>query len=185
MIVAGIAAAEAAFWVVLGAALAVRYLLRWRVLSTMLLWALAAIDLALLAFVTVDLAGGAVPTQSHALAASYLGFTVAFGHPLVRWADARFAHRFAGGQRPVRPAKGSAAYVRGLWVEWFRVVLAAAIACGILTVLALVVRHEEVPASLDEAATNPLWAQIIILGIVVVVWFLTGPAFARRTVQAS
>lgn len=181
MIIAGIVGAEVAFWIVLGLALAARYLLRWRRLSTILLCALPVIDLALLAFVTVDLARGVVPTPSHALAASYLGFTVAFGHPLVSWADGVFAARFAGVPRPAKPVKGSAAYVRGLWVEWFRVVLAAAIAVGILALLALGIRHEPVPISIDQAATNPLWAQMVTLGMVVAVWFFAGPAFARRT----
>lgn len=181
MIVAGIVAAEAGFWVVLGLALVARYLLRWRGVSTALLWALPVIDVALLAFVSVDLSRGAEPTSTHALAASYLGFTIGFGHTLVHWADVRFAHRFAGGPRPQKPPRGSAAYVRGLWVEWFRVVLAAAIAVAILALLALVIRQESVPTSLDQASTNPLWAQMFTLGIVVVVWFLAGPAFARRT----
>ncbi|RRO16996.1 hypothetical protein EIL87_12005 [Saccharopolyspora rhizosphaerae] len=185
MIVAGIVGAEVAFWVVLGLALATRYLLRRRRASTVLLWALPLVDLALLGFVVADLASGAEPTQSHALAASYLGFTVAFGRPLVRWADARFAHRFAGGPPVVKPAKGSAAYVRGLWVEWFRVVFAAGIAVVVLAFLALVVRQEPIPASLDQAGPNPLWSQMLTLGIVVTVWFLAGPAFTRRTVHAS
>lgn len=181
MIVAGILGAEASFWVVLGAALLARYVARWTRLSTVLLLALPLIDVALLGFVTAELAGGATPEQSHALAASYLGFTVAFGHPLVRWADARFAHRFAGGPAPDKPPKGSAAQVRALWIEWLRVVLAAAISVAILAFLALVVRREPLPRSIDEAALGPLWAQMFLLGLVVVGWLLAGPAFARRT----
>lgn len=184
MIMTGIIGAELAFWVVLGLALAARYLLRLGRVSTVLLLALPLIDLVLLAFVAIDLGRGAEVTQSHALAASYLGFTVAFGHPLVRWADQKFAHRFAGGPRPRKPAKGSADYVRGVWLEWFRVLLAATIAVGILALLALGVRHEPVPTSLDQAATNPLWAQVVTLGMVVVIWFLAGPAFERRRDQS-
>ena len=181
MIIAGILGAEAGFWIALVLALAARYLLRRRTLSTVLLWSLPVIDLALLAFVVIDLARGADPTPSHALAASYLGFTIAFGHPLIRWADAAFAHRFAGVARPPKPAKGSAAHVRALWVEWLRVVLAAAIAAAILAVLALVVRRDPLPPTLEAAGTNPLWAQMITLAVVVAVWFLAGPAFARTT----
>ncbi|VXC17858.1 putative Uncharacterized membrane protein YmcC [Microbacterium sp. 8M] len=181
MIIAGIAGAEAGFWIALGLALVARYLLRQRTLSTVLLWSLPVIDLALLALVVIDLAGGSAPTASHALAASYLGFTIAFGHPLIRWADAAFAHRFAGAARPPKPAKGSAAQVRALWTEWLRVVLAAVIASVILAVLALAVRRDPIPRTLEEAGANPLWAQMITLGVVVVIWFLAGPAFARRT----
>ncbi|WP_020580095.1 hypothetical protein [Actinopolymorpha alba] len=184
MIVTGIVAAEVSFWVLLGVALVCRYPLRLRRISTVLLWALPVVDVALLVFVAIDLAQGAEPTQPHALAASYIGFTIAFGHPLVRWADARFAHRFAGGERPSKPAKGSAAYVRGLWTEWLRVVIAAAIAASILAGLGLLVRHEPIPQSVGAAATNPLWSQMITLTMVVVIWFLAGPAFARRSPMA-
>lgn len=180
MIIAGIIASEVAFWIVLAAALSVRYLAHRRRASTALLVALPLIDVALLAFVAIDLGRGAEPTQTHALAACYLGFTVAFGHPLVRWADRRFAHRVAGAALPPKPAKGSRDYVHGLWIEWLRVVLAAAIALAILAALAVLVKGESIPSSLDDAAENPLWSQAITLGMVVAIWFLAGPAFARR-----
>ncbi len=61
------------------------------------------------------------------------------------------------------------------------VVLAAAISVAILAFLALVVRREPLPRSIDEAALGPLWAQMFLLGLVVVGWLLAGPAFARRT----
>ena len=46
---------EAAFWVVLAAALAVRYLLQRPQLSRIFLWALPAVDLLLLIFTALDL----------------------------------------------------------------------------------------------------------------------------------
>jgi hypothetical protein len=181
MIIAGILCAEVAFWVLLIIALGCRYLLRRRRLSTVLLLLLPVVDLTLLAFVVADLLTGATPTQQHALAATYLGFTVAFGHPLVRWLDARFAHRFGGRPAPTRPAKGSTRYVRGLWIEWLRVLAGAAIAVLVLAFLSVGVRGDRLPQSLDQAATNPFWAQSITLGMVVIIWFLAGPAFARPT----
>ena len=53
-------------------------------------------------------AAGRRPNFTHGLAAAYLGFSVAFGHSMVRWADQRFAHRFAGGPPPWRPPKQGA-----------------------------------------------------------------------------
>jgi hypothetical protein len=180
VIIAGILAAEIAFWVVLGIALVCRYALQWRRVSTGMLLVLPVIDLALLAFVSVDLASGARPQDTHALAAVYLGVTVAFGGSIVRWADGKLARR-TGRPVPPRPEKGSGAWVRGLWAEWFRVLLAAVVATAVLAFLALVVRGEPVPVSLEAAAGNPLLARVGTLGIVVVIWFLAGPAFARRT----
>ncbi len=55
----------------------------------------------------IDLARGATAGFGHGLAAAYLGFSVAFGHGLIRRADERFAHRFAGGTAPApRPRHG-------------------------------------------------------------------------------
>lgn len=185
MIIIGILAAEVSFWVILGIALVFRYLIGWRRISTVLLALLPVVDLALLAFVIADLVRGAEPAQQHALAATYLGFTIAFGKPLVRWADGKFGRRITGQSAPARPAKGSSAWVRALWVEWFRVLAAVVIAVGILAVLALVIRHEPLPQSMEQASTNPFWSQSVTLGIVVVVWFLAGPAFARRKDDAG
>jgi hypothetical protein len=80
---------EVAFWLVLLAALAVRYLLRRDALSRWLLLALPAIDLLLLAFTALDLRAGTTATFAHGLAAAYVGFTVAFGPIAIQWADGK------------------------------------------------------------------------------------------------
>ncbi|MDT7650336.1 MAG: hypothetical protein QOI36_1742, partial [Pseudonocardiales bacterium] len=49
--------------------------------------------------------------------------TVAFGHSMIRWADARFAHRFAGGPPPPRPPRYGAAKVAYEWREWGKIPL--------------------------------------------------------------
>lgn len=101
-----IVAGEAMFWVVLLASLAARYLLHRALLSRWLLRALPLIDIALLLFAALDLHAGAAATPAHALAAVYAGFTIMFGSVVVRWADARFAHRFASGAAPPKPPLG-------------------------------------------------------------------------------
>jgi hypothetical protein len=179
VVAVAIVGAEVAFWVVLGLGLLARYVLRRPGLSRVLLLGVPLVDLALLVLVGLDLAGGTEPGRPHALAGLYLGLTVAFGHPLVRWADARFAHRFRGTPLPPKPAKGTREHVRSLWVEWARVVAAAAIAVVVLALLGVVAGTGAFPSSVDAATTNPLWAQMAVLPVVVVVWFLAGPAFAR------
>ncbi len=178
MIIA-ILAAEIAFWVFLFGGLLLRYAFRLGRLSTLVLVSVPLVDLALLVFVTLDVARGAEPTRAHALAAVYLGFTVAFGHRTISWADAWFHHRFAGGPRPLKPAKGSRAAVRALWSEWLRVVLTALIAAAGLGLMIAVEGHG-VPATLDEAAQHPYWSTMLTLGMIVLIWFLAGPAFAGR-----
>jgi hypothetical protein len=178
-VIAAIVAAEVAFWVILLGGLALRYLVRARRLSTIVLLGVPLVDVALLVLVAVDVASGAQPTQPHAFAALYLGITVAFGHSIIRRVDAWFRHRFAGGPKPEKPPKGSTAEVRAIWAEWLRVVLAAAI--GAACLLAMVaIEGWRVPAGVDAAAEHPYWATLLLLPIVTVVWFLAGPAFAGR-----
>ncbi len=125
--IAAIIAAEVAFWMLLLAGLALRYLTRARRLSSVVLASVPLVDLALLVLVAVDVVGGAEPTRPHAFAALYLGITVAFGHPIIQRTDVWFRYRFADGPKLVKAPKGSRRQVIALWHEWFRVVLAAAI----------------------------------------------------------
>src|SRR5918998_1454330 len=119
MLVAIIVGAEIAFWVVLAAGLVARYLLGRRTLGAVLLAAAPAVDLVLLTASVIDLSRGASAGFAHGLAAAYIGFSVAFGHSVIRWADARFAHRFAGGPPPPPRPRGWAK-VRRDWAEWCR-----------------------------------------------------------------
>jgi hypothetical protein len=170
MLLAVIAAAEVAFWVVLGAGLVARYLLRRPRLGAALLICVPLVDLVLLVATVVDLHGGAVATSAHGLAAAYLGFSVAFGHSMMRWADQRFAYRFAGGPPPWRPPRGGRARARYEWREWSRAVLAWAIACALLGVAVLAVDSPD--------RTRELVAWIGRLTLVIVVWFVAFPLWA-------
>jgi hypothetical protein len=168
MLVAAIAACEVGFWLVLAAGLGARYLLGRRRLGAVLLAAVPLVDLALLVFTTVDLRRGADPGTAHGLAAVYLGFSVAFGPSLVRWADVRVAHRWAGGPAPEpKPAGGSAARARAEWRDFGR----AAAAAGLSSVLLLAA----VALVGDRADTAPLLAWIGWLGMVLAIWFAAGP----------
>src|ERR671914_412842 len=109
MVLPVIAPCEVGLWVILGAGLVARYLLRMRRLAE--------------------------AKFTHGLAAAYIGFSIAFGHAMVRWADQGFAHRFAGGPPPWKPPKYGAERVRYEWREWGKCLLAWAIACGVMLVL--------------------------------------------------
>src|SRR5919107_2656788 len=128
MLIAIIVACEIGFWVVLGAGLVARYLLGRRRLGGVLLALVPFVDLILLVATVIDLSGGATAGFTHGLAAAYLGVSVAFGPSMVRWADERFAHRFAGGPPPWRPPRGGRARTRYEWREWGLAVLAWAVA---------------------------------------------------------
>lgn len=178
MILAGIVVCEIAFWVFLFAGLAVRYLLRRPRLRGYVLLGSPLADVGLLVLSAVDLARGATATQAHALAAAYLSFTIVFGRSAIRWADARFAHRFAGGPPPVTESKRGPARVRHEWREFGKAVLAAAIASALLGLAVVLVG--------DSERTRALVGFEPHLGVALVIWLVVRPlwdtmALAGRT----
>jgi hypothetical protein len=168
---------EAAFWMLLGLALAARYLLRREGLSRALLLSLPVVDLLLLVFTAADLKSGTPATFAHGLATAYVGFTIAFGSVAVRWADQHFAFRFAGGPPPAKaPSLGWSAvrYELGLWI---RSIVAWIIALALLIGLIAYIDN--------EAITQPLHQWFRIAFGSVFLWFIFGPlwslVFFRRT----
>ncbi len=155
-----IAACEIGLWVLLAAGLSLRYLARLPRAGAVVLLGIPLLDVVLVIAAAVDLHRGAEPGGVHGLAGVYLGTSVAFGPAIVRWADVRFAHRFAGGPPPVKHAKGSPEKAAALWREWARVVLAAAIASAVLVFLAYGI------ADADQ--------RDVLLSWIVRAWFVTG-----------
>lgn len=136
MIYSVILACEIGFWVAIVLGLAARYLLRRPALGAALLVMAPVLDLVLLVATALHLRSGAEPGAAHALAAIYLGFSIAYGHAMIRWADVRFAHRFAGGPAPVK--RYGAAQTRASWLDVGRTGLAAVIAVAVMAGLAWV-----------------------------------------------
>lgn len=168
MILAVIIACEIGFWVFLGAGLASRYLLGLKKLGAALLVCVPLVDLVLLAATIIDLRGGATANFTHGLAAAYLGFSVVFGRSLVRWADVRFAHRFAGGSPPEpKPKYGRERVVRE-WKEFGKAFMAYAIACGLLVAAILIIG--------DPSRTEALGQFMGLLSVILAVWFIFWPA---------
>ncbi|MBF9132545.1 hypothetical protein I0C86_26860 [Plantactinospora sp. S1510] len=175
--VAVIAAGEIGFWVLLGAGLIARYLLRMPRLGALLLLATPLIDLVILVATVLDLRRGATAEFVHGLAAAYLGFSVVFGHSMIRWADQRFAHRFAGGPPPVRPPKGGWARARYEWREWGKGLLGWAVACGLLGLGILMVG--------DPSRTGELLGWIFRLTGAMVIWLVAFPVWVTLFPQPA
>lgn len=170
-----IGASEVGFWVLLGAGLVARYLLRARRVSTVLLLLVPVLDVVLVTASLFDVAGGSPPGFTHGLAAVYLGGTVAFGHSVIRWADARFVHRFAGGPPPPKPPEYGAARVAYEWREWGKVALAWGIALAVMFVTATVAGTGVPP--FPEWFDDPMWSWGARLLPVVVIWFVGWPVW--------
>jgi hypothetical protein len=132
VIVALIVACEVGFWVLLALGLAVRYQLKRRRTSVVVLLCEPALELVLFAATAVDLKNGAEPGWEHGLAALYIGYTVAYGHYTIRWLDGHAAHRLGGAPKPAGAPRHGMARARHEARLWLRTLLAAAIACGLL-----------------------------------------------------
>ncbi len=139
----------------------------------LLLLCVPLLDVVLIVASLADVASGSPPGPVHGLAAVYLGFTVAFGHSMVRWADARFAHRFAGGPPPPPVPRHGPAKVRYEWRAWGQALFAWVLALGVLQVFATVA-DTGVPDPLTWSA-DPMWSWAARTGVVVAVWFVGWP----------
>ena len=126
-----IAGCEVGFWVFVLAGLALRYLIGLRRAGAVVLACAPLTDLVLLVATVIHLRSGAQPRTSDGLAAVYLGASIAFGQRTLRWADQRFAHRFAGAPAS-KPPKSGAAHARHERTLWYRHLLAFAIGSVLL-----------------------------------------------------
>jgi hypothetical protein len=170
-VLAAIVICEIAFWVVLAAGLVVRYLVRWKRTSTVLLASTPAIDVVLLVLTFVDLAAGGQSSFFHGLSAFYIGFSVTHGPRTVAWADAWAAHRWDGAPRPEKTVRYGAEELAHQWREFRRTCVASAIAGAVLVVGLFVA---------DPGETFWLIYWLITLVSVVLVWLLIGPVRSIR-----
>ena len=167
---------EAAFWAFVLAGLISRYLLRRPKLGVALLLMTPVVDLVLMAATVIDLRAGSTASIFHGLAAVYVGVSVAFGHRMIRRADERFAHRFAGEPLPEQPPKYGPEHARHERAGWYRHLLAWAIGSALLLVMALFVGDPATTESLLGKAA--LWAFILAIDFV---WSFSYTLWPRRT----
>ena len=172
-----IVACEIGLWVLLGLGMVLRYLVRLRRTSTAVLAGIPLLDVVLVIATAVDLHRGADVGLVHVLAGFYLGSSLAFGPAIVRWADVRFAHRFAGGPAPRPFPKHGPQRVTHLMREWYRVVGTVAVASVVLVVLTLFFAAPE-----DQAS---LWWWIGRAWVVVGLWFVFGPLWETGKKSAT
>lgn len=169
---------EIGFWVCLAIGLVARYLLRAQRLSMAILLGAPALDVALLLATAVSLSRGAPPETGHAIAAIYLGFSVAYGHRLIKWADVRFAHRFDGGPAPEKLA--GAAYTKRCWGTVGQTGLAAAIACATTVGLTTVTEP-----GVDTAALSRTYQWMAIAFVAEVIWAVSYTIWPRPSAASG
>jgi hypothetical protein len=177
MVAALIIATEIAFWLLLSAGLWARYRLGRKRLGAVLLALTPVVDLVLLVASAVDLRDGATASSWHGLAAVYIGVSIAFGPRIIAWADARFAHRFAGAPAPPRPAREGREHARREREGWYRHVLAYAIGAGLLLTGIAVVGDAERTEALQQMLR--VWALVLAIDFLVSFSYTLWPRAAR------
>ena len=113
---------------------------------------------------------GGVAVFAHGLAAAYIGFTVAFGPMLIRWADQWFAYKFADGPSP----SDEAAIGWDLVLEDLQLWLRCLAAVVIIYVLLLLMINFVGDSNKTEALQ--IWLKIPFF--TVFFWFVFGPLWS-------
>ncbi len=162
-----IVACEIGFWVIILAGLVTRYVLKKKKAGALLLMLTPVVDLVLLTATILDIRQGGEAGFVHGLAAVYLGCTVAFGHSMIRWADERFAHKFANGPAPQDKPKRGTAHAAMERRSWYRHLLAWTIGSGLLALMILLIGD----AQRSEALQQWIMRWAIVLGIDFVISF--------------
>ncbi|MFT4928111.1 MAG: hypothetical protein ACI8WB_004226 [Phenylobacterium sp.] len=156
---------EVGFWIFLFGGLFVRYIIKLPKLGSSLLLCVPLLDVILLVATAYDLRSGTTAEFAHGLAAAYLGFTLVFGHGVVKWADNYFAYKYNGQDKPHE--KYGWTYTKYEWGQWFKGILACGIASVILYLAIIFVNNE----TKTEALTDWMY----ILPSLMFFWFLFGP----------
>ncbi len=155
-----IVASEIGFWIVISLGLVTRYMLKKEGLGLFFLALTPLIDLVLLITTSIDLYNGATATLAHAIAAVYIGVSIAFGKSMIRWADERFTYYVTKtGSKPSK--KFGIEHAKHYFKGWLRHLVAYAIGTGMLLILTIVIDdHSRTEALLNAAR---LWS--LVLGI--------------------
>ncbi|MDE5052297.1 hypothetical protein NDK25_07945 [Niallia taxi] len=113
-----------------------------KILSAAFLLATPIIDFLLITFTIIDIKKGSEISVIHGPAAGYIGVTIVFGHSMIKWMDAHFSFRFAGGAKPVKKY-GRASAIQEV-VGWLRHRAAFAIGACLRYFISLVSPKEEI-----------------------------------------
>lgn len=173
-----IIACEIGFWVFVLAGLTSRYIFKKKRLGTFLLICSPIVDLILLIVTVFDLKNGAVATIFHGIAAIYIGVSVAFGHQMIKWADARFSYRFGNGNEPMKIKYGKA-HARKEREGWYRHLLSWLIGGGILVGIILYINdHSQTQVLLR---TIQFWTLVLVIDFIISISYTLFPKKQKGT----
>lgn len=171
--IALIVACEIGFWVFLFTGLVTRYPLRRPRAGAFLLLGAPLLDVVLLTAAAIDLRRGGEASFAHGLAAVYLAVTVVSGHSLMRWADVRFAHRFAGGPAPVRPPRAGRAHAAHERRQWLWHLLTYVVAGTLLLAFTALAGGFTAAAPLWQVMAP--WTVVLVIDLVISFSYTVAP----------
>ncbi|WP_079478688.1 hypothetical protein [Halobacillus salinus] len=133
---------EIGFWIVILLGLMFRYVFRKEKIGLSLLALTPVIDLLLLIATSVDLYRGATATTIHAVAALYIGVSIAFGKSMIRWADERFQYYVTNTGPKPKKRKGRE-YAQHYFKSFLQHILAYSIGAALLWLMILLINDPE------------------------------------------
>lgn len=155
-----IVACEIGFWVVIVAGLTTRYILKKKRTGLFLLALTPLIDLILLVTTSVHLWNGAEATIAHAVAAVYIGVSVAFGKSMIEWADVRFRY-YITKKGPAPEKLSGIPHAKHYFKSWLQHVFAYIIGAIFLVIMIFLIGD----ASRTEALSLALKLWTVVLGV--------------------
>ncbi len=159
---------EAAFWAAVIFGLAARYIFRRQKLGMFFFALIPILDAVLFLAAAADLYRGAAATMAHAVAAVYIGVSVAFGKSMIQWADERFRYYVVKeGARPVK--RYGLDYAKHYAKGWGRHVLAFVIGGVLLAGTVFLIQD----ASRTEALSKLLkgWSVVLCIDFLIMASF--------------
>ncbi|QHZ45711.1 hypothetical protein [Bacillus sp. NSP9.1] len=172
-----IIACEIGFWIFILMGLFFRYIARKKTIGMIMFACTPVLDLLLLIATAADLHNGAKADTLHGLAAIYIGVSIAFGSRMIKWADARFAYRFAGGPKPDKGPQYGKEHAKREREGWLRHLLAWAVGAAILAGMHLYIGDAERTEPLIRLAS--LWTLILAIDFLYSFSFTLFPKKAR------
>lgn len=167
-----IIACEVGFWIVILLGLITRYVFNRKRLGLFFLALTPVIDLILLIITATDLYKGAIATTAHAIAAVYLGISIAYGKSMIQWADERFLYYVQKkGTKPAR--KTGMEYAKHSMKGTLQHLLAFIIGGGLL--LAMIYLMDDPTRSEALYGTLKVWGMILGIDFIISISYFIWP----------
>lgn len=163
---------EIAFWVVIVLGLMTRYIFKKKQLGIILLALTPLVDLTLLIAAGIDIYRGEVATTAHAIAAVYIGISIAYGKSMIEWADQRFQYYVTKqGEKPRK--RYGIEYSKHYFKGWIRHFIAYIIGGGIL--VGLIFWIDDISRTQALSGVAKIWSIVLWIDLIISITYFIWP----------